>query len=507
MTTEEFKEIAKQIPPSHPSTEWSFRSECIKGKYLLYDGKKNKCICTNCGHEFDIAPGEYSHMHGLKDICPCCEAEAICLSAGRGRRQCQERHRLLTFASDGKSLWMVVNDILVSFDDFAMAQIYRDIIEVFKINAEEQKHWRFMDGWFSYPPYWTEIKSFNTKPLPSGLYYPSKVQMHIFREDIEEIVANSDCRYLMGKDFMEMMNWTQITSWIALQMKYPALELLRKGGFPNLAKNRINGNNYEGAINIRAKTIEKALRLPKKYVKVLRKTGIGEKLTPRMLKAFQLVNEQNKEAALKNWQAFEKLMSAYRSTEYCMIIAKYSPLDKYMMYMSTQATQDPTIYTDYLKNAAALGWDLDRKNILYPADLMEAHDRAADLREMEKNAEIDKKISANAVDIDFKTDDLRIICAKSQGDLNKESRILHHCVRTYGEKVAEGRTLIYFIRKAEEIKIPFYTLEIDPKTGRVIQCRGERNKDMTPEVKEFRDGFEKVFKKMIKKGVITCQRA
>ena len=137
---------------------------------------------------------------------------------------------------------------------------------------------------------------------------------------------------------------------------------------------------------------------------------------------------------------------------------------------------------------------------------MAAHDEAAELYEAQKNSLIDKQIREHAVDVDYKNNGLIILCAKSQGELNKESEALHHCVRTYGERVASGRTLIYFVRKTEEVKTPYYTLEIDPVTGVVVQCRGSHNCSMTPEVEAFRNGFEKHFQKMIKEGR-TCQTA
>lgn len=506
MTIEEFKEIAKQIPPSHPDTEWSFRVDCIRNHFLLYDGKKNKCICTTCGYEFDIAPREYSHMHGLLDECPCCGAEAICLSASRGRGCYEERHRVLTFASDGKSLWMVTNNVLVKFEEFGTAQIYRQMIDVFRINAEEQRHWRYKgEGWL-YPAWWEELKSFNPAPLPHAPYWPSKYYEHIFTADIDEIMKNSDCRYLAGEDLMKRMQWMDVTRWISLQMKYPALELLRKGGFENLAANRLNGSNYQNAINIRAKSIEKALRLPGKWVKALRRTGIGKKLTPAELKAFQRANDETRQAAIDNWEAFSNLINAYRYDEYKMLITKYMTIDRYLRYMGKQKRSDPTWYCDYLKNAYVLGWDLQRKRILFPDDLIAAHDEASNMREMEKNAERDKLIRMHAIDINYEANGLIALCAMSQGELNNESRFLNHCVRTYGERVAEGRTLIYFVRKKDDRSSPYYTLEISPRDGHVVQCRGDHNCSMTEEVKEFRDGFEKAFKKMIsKRGETICR--
>ena len=509
MTKEEFmRDIGSKIPPARPDTEQQFREFCIRNKFLLYDGKKNRCVCTNCGGGFDIAPGEYSHMHGQRDVCPSCESKVTCLSAGRGRACYEERHRLLTFASDGESLWVVSNDILVRFDDFAKAQIYIHCNEVFKINAEEQRHWRYKDGWFSYPPYWDELKSLNVAPLPAAPYCCSKYEMHVFTEGIEEILKNSDCRFLIGKDLRHELQWPSGITWIALQMKYPALELLRKGGFDKLARERLTlGFNYQGAVNIRARTIEKALRISKKWVKAFRRAGISKELSSRELKSFQQADEKKKQFIIDNFEAWSDLIHRHRAEESVKVIETVTTLEKYMKYMTKQGQSDVILYEDYLRSARALGWDLSRKSIMFPKDLKAAHDEAAELLEIEKNSEIDKRISAHAVDIEYRTDDLAIICAKSQGELNEESRVLHHCVRTYGEKVASGRTLIYFVRKTSEINLPYYTLEIDPLTGKVIQCRGEHNRSMTPEVEAFRNGFEKTFQNMLKKGATACQTA
>lgn len=504
MTNEEFREIAKQIPPSHPHMEWSFRMDCIRNHFMIYDGKKNRCVCTTCGYEFDIAPGEYSHMHGQRDICPCCETESICMSAGRGRRCYEERHRVLSFASDGKNLWMVMNNVIVRFDDFGIAQLYRQIVEVFKVSADEQKHWRYKDGWFSYPPYWEELKSYNPAPLPANPYMPSKYDAHIFTEGFDEILSNSDCRYLAGDELKNELQWFEVVRWISLQMKYPALELLRKGGFKNLASNRLKGLNHEGAINVRGKTIEKALRLPAKWVKALRRSGRGDVMTPEILKAFQRADDKTKQAAIENYDAFAEYVRSYRHGEYYLTITKHTTIEKYLKYMGKQKRQDPTWYCDYLQNANALGWDLSRKQILFPPDIIEAHDRASEARQAEMNAKRDIEIRKHAVEIDYQINDLMALCAMSQGELNKESKFLNHCVRTYGEKVAEGRTLIYFIRKLEDPQTPYYTLEIDPRKGNVVQCRGLRNCSMTEEAKEFRDGFEKAFKKKIMEGM-KCQ--
>ena len=506
MTVEEFREIARQIPPSHPDTERSFRDECIAHKFLIYDGKKNKAVCTNCGYEWDIAPREYSRMHGLKDVCPCCEAELVCVSAGRGRRSYEEQHRLMTFASDGKNLWIVQNDILVSFVEFGAAQIYRSMSEVFKISADEQRHWRYSEGWWGSVARWDELKTFNPAPLPHAMYYASKWSQHIFREGFEEILQNSDCRFLAGEDLEKALGWPSVATWIALQMRYPALELLRKGGYDKLARHRLTGyGNYQNAINIRGTSIEKALRLPKKWTKALRRAGISEEITAKELKEFQKADDKLKQAAIDSWDAYTKLITSYRAEEYMLAIRKHTSIEKYLYYMGGQRTHDPTMFVDYIESAYLLGWDLRRKSVLFPPDLKRAHDEATALRDMEKNAEKDKKIRMHAIDIDYQIHNLIALPAMSQQELNNESSALSHCVKTYGDRVADGKTLIYFVRRASLPDEPYYTLEIDPKKGKVVQCRGLRNCSMTDEVKEFKEGFEKTFMKMMKREDKACR--
>ena len=506
MTVEEFREIARQIPPSHPDTERSFRDECIAHRFLIYDGKKNKAVCTNCGYEWDIAPREYSRMHGLKDVCPCCEAELVCVSAGRGRRSYEEQHRLMTFASDGKNLWIVQNDVLVSFVEFGEAQIYRSMSEVFKISADEQRHWRYSEGWWGSVARWDELKTFNPATLPHAMYYASKWSQHIFREGFEEILQNSDCRFLAGEDLEKALGWPSVATWIALQMRYPALELLRKGGYDKLARHRLTGyGNYQNAINIRGTSIEEALRLPKKWTKALRRADISETITSKELKEFQKADDKLKQAAIDSWDAYTKLITSYRAEEYMLAIRKHTSIEKYLYYMGGQRTHDPTMFVDYIESAYLLGWDLRRKSVLFPPDLKRAHDEATALRDMEKNAEKDKKIRMHAIDIDYQIHNLIALPAMSQQELNNESSALSHCVKTYGDRVADGKTLIYFVRRAGLPDEPYYTLEISPKDGHVVQCRGLKNCSMTDEVREFKEGFEKAFMKIMKREDKACR--
>jgi len=65
---------------------------------------------------------------------------------------------------------------------------------------------------------------------------------------------------------------------------------------------------------------------------------------------------------------------------------------------------------------------------------------------------------------------------KGPGELVEEGLKLNHCVKTFIDRVADGKTTILFIRKAEKPLEQFYTLEI--KNNKIRQCHGFCNSNV-----------------------------
>ena len=99
-----------------------------------------------------------------------------------------------------------------------------------------------------------------------------------------------------------------------------------------------------------------------------------------------------------------------------------------------------------------------------------------------------KEETADVEALNLRSGRLFIRLPREIEELKIEGEALHHCVGTYSEKVRRGETMIFFIRLTAEPEKPFYTLEWK---GKVVQCRGFKNCDMTPEVNAFVDIFEK----------------
>ena len=51
---------------------------------------------------------------------------------------------------------------------------------------------------------------------------------------------------------------------------------------------------------------------------------------------------------------------------------------------------------------------------------------------------------------------------------------MHHCVASYADRVIDGTSIIFFMRKAEDPETPYITMEFDRK-GDLVQARKSRN--------------------------------
>lgn len=79
-----------------------------------------------------------------------------------------------------------------------------------------------------------------------------------------------------------------------------------------------------------------------------------------------------------------------------------------------------------------------------------------------------------------------VIAPTKPTDLAKEGTVLHHCVKSYIERVAKGTTNIMFIRKTSEPDTPFFTVEVSNEK-QIEQVHGlcNRNADTEPGLQEF----------------------
>ena len=513
MTDKDIREkVVAKMPKNLMDVDDFIRQQCIVGEYIYYDGKANKAYCTSCGSEYDLAPGEFSGMHGRKCECLMCgNNETIALSAGRGRQRLSEFFRLISFGRRGRTVWAALWEIEVNFEKYGAPEIRKFPRAIYRFNSDKQEEFKCDWGWFN-GPYWHQVKTIRVPapPCAMGSWMTKYDFIYGKVDNLQEVMEKSDLKYLHIPE-LYYMTPEEAIAWMREASRFKSVELLWKAGFKSLVEGRMKDYG-KNAVYWKAESLEKALRLPKRWIKYLRPLNP----TNNELKEFQKLSEEEKQAVY--WPVVREMAQyhSYIGNTYRGEVEEIMPMKRWMQYMASQST-DPDIkyphflsdYKDYIRIATLLGMDISRKSIRFPKDLKAAHDEASARYKAEKDAIKDAAIASKAWKTDYQSEDLMVIPAMSQEDLNKESAVLTHCVHTYGEKLMSGRAWIFFIRQKSAPDVPYYTLEASPEDGHMVQCRGDHNKSMTDEVATFTNKFIRHLQKEIntERRSMACQTA
>lgn len=157
-------------------------------------------------------------------------------------------------------------------------------------------------------------------------------------------------------------------------------------------------------------------------------------------------------------------------------------------YSRTFRSHAEETYRDYLADCVALGLDLDDRAVLLPKDLDAAHRRTIQMVKHKANEAKRPAFHKRAEKLQkwrYEASGLLIRPASDADELIAEGAALHHCVGGYADRMADGETAIFFIRRLDEPDVPYYTLELVNR--RVIQCRTRHNEsyEQNPTVLDF----------------------
>ena len=177
-------------------------------------------------------------------------------------------------------------------------------------------------------------------------------------------------------------------------------------------------------------------------------------------------------------------------------------LDRQQHKYKAASVADLRYLTDYWEMAGDLHEDLNNPEIAYPQNIVTAHDTMMMRKEYQKTAISREKFVKRYLQLQkfcWASAGLEIHPARSQFEMIQEGKLLHHCVATYSNRVAEGKTAIFFIRHSNDPETPYFTLELDEKTGKVLQNRGMRNCARTEEVEAFEKKWLEKVKNIIER--------
>lgn len=483
--------------------------------YIFYDTRKKRAFCTSCKKTFILENKHLRHetigvwndqddvKHNRTVRCPYCNKFLLAKSEGMGRQN---------LVSVAWSLLVQPHKEEVLTRYFCHTKDFRIDFHNPKITTHEgyrtvHKADKVTDYmWASYKTTgnmrWCYYRDRGSSWYPPAeTVAPRSVVM--YNANLQETVAGTCMKYSAPDIFIENVAnderyfnspWL-IDNYFNSYRKYPFIEQLLKVGFYRMTRDFLEDRQSAHVnLNEGQNSILGTLGINKNQYNMLRRVG-----DPR-LKDLEILRYK---PDLK-WNDFKELrwiqdvgyVDSYRNY---IDLMHYTTLHKLLRYIREQKIEHAHDYFDYTGWLEKMGYDMRNEFNLFPRNFRRAHDEMSKqyMKFKDKQAREDakrfnrllrklRKETAEVEAMNLNIDGLFIRLPNKLEELKEEGESLHHCVGTYMEKVEKGETMIFFIRQKAAPEKPYYTLEWH---GRVVQCRGFRNCEMTPEVKAFVEIF------------------
>lgn len=455
--------------------------------YLFYSQKNKHAYCTHCHETFLPFKGL---KHNNPTTCPKCGAQAVAKSEGKGHST-PDIVWTLWIQPDGEDVCTHYYRTVCDWSDYEHPEV--ETTEEFREIHDSEGSRCFMWWYNNQPQYagryrwlpygqrgmaWNSYSSEYYEPRAPYVYGNLAESLKGTRWNYMPIDALLDVE---GRNENGTVIGFHVDAWLYEYWQKPALELLVKVGFKRLTRAAAHGSIK---LNNEARNVMDALGVTKAQYKVLLGMGDPTEDELKMLLKVGLCSADDVRSLVK----FDK--EHYRSADNVLKLVKYAPLSSIIKYL--EGITDVVSYNDYIGWLESLGYDLHDRYYLFPKNFWKAHDRLM----AEHYAAIDQKNNDSIRHIveqltnpafSMHSNGLFIRVAASATELRKEGAALHHCVATYADRMASGKTLILFIRRESDPDAPYYTMEL--RDGRIVQLRGAHNCSPVEEVVAFRDEF------------------
>ena len=472
--------------------------------------EKIKVVCSKCKEVFyadEVIPhcvysyangwqfGELTAQYGKTVACPCCGEQAVVLKSenfyGKDREIVSQRH-FSAHAIEGRLVlveWRFSKKVTRKAENGYEARISTAyVLERKKMNL--------------FQAYW-------------GGGLKKRANCYDNSGDIEKIFGLT-AELLEGTTagnskldiFMKSKGPKYPVSYLRLWQKQPNVENIVMQGcgyllcdLMNVATERSNKGRYYGRdFSPEHRPIPKIEEIDWKQARPSKMLALSPeefrmcirmKWDARFLMAYRTIKEQG----VKLTEDDVKLCRKLKVDELEKILKNEFPVMKTVRYLLRQQrkypkdnSRDVTSLKDYWQMAVKAKFDLSAESVRWPQRLQSAHEQAMLQQKFEEEKELISKFQSRfrqLMKLGWEKDGILIRPAKSQSELKLEGTYLHHCVAGYAKRHADGQTAIFFIRRASEPDVPWFTLELDEDTLTVRQNRGKHNCARTDEITAF----------------------
>lgn len=265
----------------------------------------------------------------------------------------------------------------------------------------------------------------------------------------------------------------------------PLYEKLEKVGLQHFVEKDFGRGEIKW--NGKETSLVKMLKLDKRrYKKITPKTTIAEL---KFLQSYKNISDADYEYLFTNNEC-----GMYRELKMCGI---QNPI-KVLKYYRQNKKLNWWEFKHYLSLLREMKYDMTDTYYTCPKDFRKADKMVSDayikfkeeqrLHGMSKQTMLIKKISDGLRNMeDLKefmtgTNGLLVYVPESAKELLDEGKALNNCIGTYVDRIAENKTLVFFVRKLNAPDEPFVAFEYC--NGEVIQCRYDHNESVTEDTEQ-----------------------
>lgn len=464
--------------------------------FLKRDKKKTIYSCTACGaHSWK----KIGWKHGEQTTCPKCSVPVTAYSRRREKKATEPVIILQTYEEQKKTSTPRLTKTEKKWVERQFKAVCSWTPEGKEIQLYEQRRAIIPEG-KCWGKVWngqlSEADEFAQEFWDRNRSNKRFLQSYLWPGNLQEVLP---CGHLERSGLDLMANKGQkfdVNTYITTFHQRPWLEYLAKAGLVRMAAEIVHLYGWYGNPNCiykEGQTLQDALQIDGNRVNRMKQVNGGL----NTLEWLQYEEQQGIKITTESlqWLA-DKNLGMEQCTEILHELRSVNRMVNYMKKQKVPPKELVTTWKDYLRMAAAAGYDTTDDIVRLPKDLRARHDQLVEMqrekddkKRLKKYKGLDEKIKKRMPEVKryfWETKDYMIIPAGCCEELMNEGRTLHHCVGrddNYMKKMAEGKSWICFLRKKSNLDKPYYTIEINMKDDTIIQWYSKF--DRKPDEKEI----------------------
>ena len=506
--TDPWDEDMKQTPALPKDWKQWVNKVGIPENFIIYRYSRKELkdgYCTYCENMVKVRP-----HHNEKGVCPHCHRQITFKSVGRFKRMFTDRHLmcLIQKCKDGYMIRKFEAYRKYTYDDYKNPEVsfleYRRAI----FDGQTQSHRVYYYGSYKNREFrWireNNYPAYNHRDSCGKTY--GKTLPSLFKKELKETGL---------KEYLKHNECINPEKYLTAYDECPYLEKTVKAGLFNLADKMIEsyGWSKNSFLPLNKENLQKSI------IKILM-------LTPT---AFRKLRKYNGKLDMLTWLQYETqthkeipdeillwLLDNHISPDTFNFIKDKMNIVQIVNYVRKQMNDSNMqlrevidTWQDYLSMAAHFGYDLNDEIVYRVRKLKQRHDELVDLCNQEDDETRAKEIRAKFSNVEtnllevkdkyeYANGDYTVIVPTKIEQILREGRALHHCVANidkYWDRIDRNEAYVFFLRKSENSKQAYYTLEVEP-CGTVRQKRTmfDRQEDDIEAASDFLREWQKVIR-------------